>query len=163
MRYFYLFLIFSSMAMGQETCNYSKEEIVSIFKHINKTDASNLKKPVIRNQDFHSNFDTIVYLMNCSNFEIQKEEYSKKELKNIEHGISRTLTHIFQSAPERILNDSIISLFKRQLEISNIERLILINALSVYRFDYKDDLERLKDNYLKALNEWNIKEEELHY
>jgi hypothetical protein len=44
-----------------------------------------------------------------------------------------------------------------------MEKSILITALSVYRFDYKNDFDRLKDNYLKALKEWGIKEEELPY
>src|SRR5690554_4714052 len=121
MKILFLFLIsFASLANAQENCNYSKKEIINIFKHIYKSDASNINNPEIRRKDFIQNFDTIIYLMNCADFEIQNGKYSKKEVKKIEEGLSRTIVHIFQSAPEKILNDSIIDLFKNQLEISNL-------------------------------------------
>ena len=154
-------LLFSILVFSQENCNYSKKEIISIFKRINKSDASNIKNPEIRKNDFIRNFDTIIYLMNCSDFEIPNGDYSKKGIKRLEKGIDRTLIHIFQFSPERILNDSIINLFKSQLEISNLKQSTLITALSIYKFDFKDDLEKLKLQYRNALKSWGILDEQI--
>jgi hypothetical protein len=155
-----LLIAFNSIGLSQQNCTYSKKEIITLFKHINKTDQSNLKKPIIRHTDFLNNFDTIIHLMYCSDYEKYRKgySYSSRQKKNIEHGVSRTITHIFQLAPEKILNDSIISLFKNQLNSSNLKKSILINALSIYRYDFKDDLDRLKKEYTKALTAWDIKE-----
>ncbi len=152
-----------SIGYSQESCNYSEKEIVSIFEHINKSDASNIKHLEVRRNDFFQNFDTIIRIMNCSDFEIQKGNYSKSEKRKIEDGISRTLIHIFQSAPEKILNDKTIDLFKNQLEISNLNKKHLITALSIYRYDNSNKLESLKGFYLEALKEWDISEAELDY
>jgi hypothetical protein len=158
---FSLFIV--SISFAQNNCNYSEKEIVSIFKLINKSDTSNIKHPEVRRNDFFQNFDTIIRIMNCSDFEIQSGNYSKREKRKIEDGISRTLIHIFQSAPEKILNDSTIDLFKKQLEISNMKKKTLLNALTIYKYDNSNEFGSLKSYYSKALEEWDISEEELYY
>jgi len=52
---------------------------VTLFNKINKTDKSNLNNPEIRRNDFYNNFDTIIHLMNCSDFTIKYGNYAKKE------------------------------------------------------------------------------------
>ncbi|RYM32366.1 hypothetical protein ERX46_13875 [Brumimicrobium glaciale] len=158
-----IFLISSSIGLSQNDCNYTEREVISLFKHINKTDASNIDQPEIREKDFHKNFDTIIKVMNCADFEIEKGNYSKRQKRNIEIAIGRTLIHIFQNAPERILNDSFIALIKSQLESANLKKSTLIIALSVYRYDYKDDFEDLELYFMKALKEWDIHIDELAY
>ena len=160
---FLFFISFGTLGFAQENCNYSEKDIVSIFKHINKTDASNIKNPEVRKNDFIHNFDTIIRIMNCSDFEIQNGNYSKREKRKIEDGISRTLIHVFQSAPEKILNDSTIDLFKKQLEISNMKKKTLLNALSIYKYDNSNEFGNLKSYYSKALENWDISEEEMGY
>src|SRR5690554_6977169 len=74
-----IFLLFSFIAASQNNCNYAENEVVDLFNKINKTDKSNLNNPEIRRNDFYNNFDTVIYLMNCSDFEIKNGNYTKRE------------------------------------------------------------------------------------
>lgn len=135
---------------------------MTLFNKINKTDKSNLNKPEIRRNDFYNNFDTIIHLMNCSDFTIKYGNYAKKEKQKIKEGIRRTLTHIIQVEPSKILNDSIIDLFALQLSSSNLDNSDLKIALSVYLHDHKNKLKELLKMFNKALNQWGIEEEDLY-
>lgn len=156
-----IFLLFSFIAASQNNCNYAENEVVDLFNKINKTDKSNLNNPEIRRNDFYNNFDTIIYLMNCSDFEIKNGNYTKREKQKIKDGIRRTLIHIIQVEPSKILNDSIIELFALQLSSSNLDNSDLKIALSVYLHDHKNKLNELQKMFNKALSQWVIKEEEL--
>lgn len=135
---------------------------MTLFNKINKTDKSNLNKPEIRRNDFYNNFDTIIHLMNCSDFTIKYGNYAKKEKQKIKEGIRRTLTNIIQVEPSKILNDSIIDLFALQLSSSNLDNSDLKIALSVYLHDHKNKLKELLKMFNKALNQWGIEEEDLY-
>lgn len=100
--------------------------------------------------------------MNCSDFTIKYGNYTKKEKQKIKEGIRRTLTHIIQVEPSKILNDSIIDLFALQLSSSNLDNSDLKIALSVYLHDHKNKLKKLQQMFNTALNQWEIKEEELY-
>lgn len=148
-----------SVSYCQDTL--SNQELLKMFKQINKSDQSQRGDPVARQKIFLNNFKEIKKLIEYQGFVNIDSSFSKKRHKKIiKSGIRRTFTHILQTDPSLILNENFIELIHKELQAKRFCKDCLIVPLSIYVYD--NEIKSPFEGVLKnALTAWGIRESEV--
>jgi len=157
-----------------------EDTIVDLFKYISKVDQTYLKKTkaFIRDQIFVNNFRII-------NDEIVKGSLNKELLKSFSEkaafkvyvGFYITFIHVFETAPNLILNKDYIEFIENEIVNNNFKKEFLVYPLSIYHFNmtyYQNDSLKKVENgkarlidhqydalFYEALEKWGIEVSEL--
>ncbi|WP_133122251.1 hypothetical protein [Brumimicrobium salinarum] len=153
-----ILLLFSFKSSCQDTL--SSQEMLQVFKQINKSDASKLRHPEKREEIFLTNFKEIKELIEYQGLVIDSNFSKKRHIKLAESAIRMTFTHILQSNPSLILNEKFIELIREKLQTKKFCKDYLIFPLSVYV--YENEIKSPFEGVLKdAMRIWGINESEL--
>ena len=157
-----------------------EDTIVDLFKYISKVDQTYLKKSkaFIRDQIFVNNFRIINDLIDEG---VLKKEllnsFSEKSVFKIDVGFHITFIHVFETAPNLILNKDYIEFIENEIVNNNFKKEFLVYPLSIYHFNmtyYQNDSLKKVENgkarlidhqydalFYEALDRWGIEVSEL--
>jgi len=139
----------------------TKKEVLEIYQEIIDTDGSNLKNQEVREAIFVKNFETILSIIERQGSPYFPESKENRKLNGrVYIGTNITFTHILQTKPQLILNDSIISLISIEVKEGRIDSYNLKGALSLFQFDSDRDqtwTDELRKYFYLALEKWDVK------
>ena len=135
-------------------------ELIQLFSFMHKEDVSNVRNPTIRKYVIINNFNTIVSITKKQGFpKLTTQPKKRKKAAIIDRCCLLTFHHILLEVPELILNDEIITLFKKELEILRLPHALLQNVMSVvYQQNAKENFFSVetKSKFDLAIHEWSI-------
>ncbi len=136
----------------------SDAELIELFLEISETDQSHLEEPEVRHRIFEKNFDTIIQVFECQGYpQLKTKPKRKKHRYAIDNAMNATIFHIMQSSPDKMLNDSVVALFKKEIDHPRFKYL-LDYSLKYFLLPNKSNqlTEMQYEKYLHAIKEWEL-------